>query len=47
MLSAHSYRYLGRRSKLQGRPAPRPPYLAAVVVAAVFIFLSYLVLGGV
>ena len=46
MLPARSYREFGRRPKLPDLPARRPPYIAVVVTAAVFIFLLYLVLGG-
>jgi hypothetical protein len=46
MLSSRTYRYLGRPPRLQGLPMPRPPYFAAAVTAAVFIFLAYLILGG-
>jgi hypothetical protein len=46
MLSARSYRYLGRQQKLAELSVRRPPYLEAVVTAAAFIFLFYLVLGG-
>ena len=46
MLSARSYRELGRQPRLLDLPQRRPPYLEAAVTAAVFIFLAYLVLGG-
>ena len=46
MLPARSYREFGRRPKLPDLPVRRPPYIAAAVTAAVFLFLLYLVLGG-
>jgi hypothetical protein len=46
-LSARAYRDLGRQPPLLGLPVRRPPYLEAAVTAAAFIFLTYLVLGGI
>ena len=46
MLAARTYRELGRQPRLLDLPVQRPPYLEAAVTAAVFIFLTYLVLGG-
>jgi hypothetical protein len=46
MLSARTFRDLGRQPPLLDLPVRRPPYLEAAVTAAVFLFLAYLVLGG-
>jgi hypothetical protein len=40
------YRYLARQPRLPRLRMHRPPYFAAVVVAAVFVFLAYLVFAG-
>jgi hypothetical protein len=44
--TARTYRYLGRQPRLRDLPRRRPPYLEAAIVAAAFMFLLYLVLGG-
>jgi hypothetical protein len=46
-MSARRYLELGRQPRLSPWPARRPPYLEAVATAAVFIFLLYVILGGV
>jgi hypothetical protein len=46
-LSNRRYVDLGRQQRLSGLPARRFPYIEAAVTAAAFLFLLYLVLGGV
>ena len=46
-LSNRRYLHLGRQQRLGDLPARRFPYIEAAVTAAVFIFVAYLVLGGV
>lgn len=43
---ARTDRYLARQPRLPRLRMRRPPYFAAVVVAAVFVFLAYLVFAG-
>jgi hypothetical protein len=45
-LSARRYVELARQPRLGELTARRPPYLEAAMTIAVFIFLSYLILGG-
>jgi hypothetical protein len=47
MLPAAAYRELGRKPRLGELPARRPAYLEAIATAAAFLFVLYLVLGGV
>ena len=46
-LSTRRYLELGRQPRLSALPEQRPPYLEAAATAAAFIFLLYIVLGGV
>jgi hypothetical protein len=46
-LSARRYLELGRQPRLSALPERRPPYLEAAATAAAFIFLLYVILGGV
>ena len=46
-LSNRRYLELGRRQRLSDLPARRFPYIETAVTAAAFLFLLYLVMGGV
>ena len=46
-LSNRRYLELGRRQRLSDLPARRFPYIEAAVTAAAFLFLMFLVLGGI
>ena len=46
-LSNRRYLELGRRQRLIDLPARRFPYIEAAVTAAAFLFLLFLVLGGI
>lgn len=46
-LDARRYLELSRRPRLSELTRQRPPYLAAAAAAAAFLFVLYVVLGGV
>jgi hypothetical protein len=46
-LSNGRYLELGRRPRLSDLPAQRFPYIEAAVTALVFLFLLFLVFGGI
>ena len=46
-LSARRYLELGRQARLSPLLVQRPPYIELAATAAAFIFLLYVILGGV